>query len=127
MRTLPAATLRVTADVIRAYAELTQDFNPLHLDPDFAAKTPMGRVIAHGTLSINLVCQSLLEAFGPAALDDAEVDIRFVKPVGVGEELTAGGSSDADPLLFAVWVRGADGEDRLAGSVRVAARHGHTA
>lgn len=124
MQSLPASSLLVTAEVIRFYAGLTQDFNPLHLDAEFAAATPMGGVIAHGTLSINLVFQSLLKAFGQAALEGADLDIRFVRPVRVGESLLAGGlRSDDDPHLYTVWVRGPEGDDRLAGSVRMAVRH----
>jgi 3-hydroxybutyryl-CoA dehydratase len=122
MQELPSSTLLVSADVIRAYAELTQDFNPLHLDPQFAAATPMGGVIAHGTLSINLVCQSLLQAFGPSALEGADFDLRFVKPVRIGESLVAGGTRDDDTPRFTVWVRGPDGDDRIVGSVQLPGR-----
>ena len=118
MQTLPESSLLITHEVIRAYADLTQDFNPLHLDAEFAAGTAMGGVIAHGTLSINLVWQSITAALGDRALEHAELDIRFVKPVRVGERLVAGGTrDDADPNRFAVRVLGPDGTDRLVGEV----------
>lgn len=117
MEHLPTSTLLVTAEVIQAYAELTQDFNPLHLDANFAASTPMGNVIAHGTMSINLVYQSIARAFGEASLEDTNLDIRLVRPVRIGEVLVAGGfRSGDDPHQLTVWVRGTDGEDRLVGS-----------
>ena len=52
---LQEISLRADRQAILAYAELTGDFNPIHVDPEFAAKTPMGGVIAHGTLSLNLI------------------------------------------------------------------------
>ncbi|MCS7074736.1 MAG: MaoC/PaaZ C-terminal domain-containing protein, partial [Bacteroidia bacterium] len=36
-------------DVIK-FAEVSGDKNPIHLDPDYAAKTPFKRVIVHGFL-----------------------------------------------------------------------------
>jgi acyl dehydratase len=118
MQTLPESSLLITHEVIRAYAELTQDFNPLHLDAEFAAGTAMGGVIAHGTLSINLVWQSITAALGDRALEQAELDIRFVKPVRAGERLVASGTrDDADPNRFAVRVLGPDGTERLVGEV----------
>lgn len=118
MEPLKTATLRVDADVIRAYAELSDDYNPIHLDPAFAAKTPMGGVIAHGTMSISLLYQALFRSFGADALGALDLDIRFVKPVRVGEMLTAGGAPNVQqPDVLDVWVRGDDGTDRVAGTV----------
>jgi 3-hydroxybutyryl-CoA dehydratase len=115
-------TVRLTAapQVIRSYGELTDDFNPIHIDPDFAAKTPMGRCIAHGTMSIGLVWQSLFRTFGLDAGQRVELDVRFVKPVFAGETIEAGGElQSGDPGCYAVWVRGTDGVDRVTGTARL--------
>ena len=115
-----ATTLPVTQDGIRAYAELTDDFNPIHLDPEFAAKTPMGGVIAHGTMSLCLLWKALADHFGPEVFDELELDARFVKPVRIGETLAAGCQARADDAqVYDVWVRGDDGTERVTGSVRV--------
>jgi len=119
---LQTATLRVEPEVIRAYADLTDDYNPIHLDPEFAARTPMGGVIAHGTMSICLLWQALFRSFGPAAFEALDLDIRFLKPVRNGETLTAGGEPNAGGTdVFDVWVRADDGSDRVAGTVRLKA------
>ncbi|MDN8618477.1 MaoC family dehydratase [Variovorax ginsengisoli] len=121
--TLASARLTVEPPLIASYADLTQDFNPIHLDPAFAAKTPMGGLIAHGTMSIGLIWQSLEQSLGAAAFADADLDIRFVKPVRLGETLVAGGRLRADdPRTYDVWVRAEqDDSDRLIGSLRLAA------
>nr|WP_231494588.1 MaoC family dehydratase [Bordetella petrii] len=120
-----ACTLTVTAQAIRAYAELTDDFNPLHLDEAFAARTPMGRVIAHGTLSVCLLWQWVHQNFDADIFGDLQLDIRFVKPVYIGDQLTANGQPrEGEPRCWDVWVRGPDGTDRVAGTLRPGApRH----
>ena len=45
----------VTAADILAFADLTGDRNPVHLDPEFARTTPFRRCIAHGLLGLALV------------------------------------------------------------------------
>lgn len=116
---LEPVQLTVTRDSIRTYAALTDDFNPLHLDPVFAATTAMGRPIAHGTMSLCLIWQCLLRNFGAQAFQDLEVDVRFVKPVYIDDVLTAGGEAAGDEAgSCSVWVRGPDGTDRIVGTVR---------
>jgi len=100
---LTESRLRVDRAVIRRYAELTGDVNPIHLDPDFAARTPMGGIIAHGTLSLNLILQSLTESFGAAALQGAEIDIRFARPVRENDLVIAGGELTETPGVYEVW------------------------
>jgi len=117
--TLQTVRLAAEPHVIRAYGELTDDFNPIHIDPAFAAKSPMGRCIAHGTMSICLLWQSLFRTFGLAAGERVELDVRFVKPVFAGETIEAGGELQGEPGCYAVWVRGTDGVDRVAGTARV--------
>ena len=123
--TLQAARLTIDPALIQAYAELTNDHNPIHLDADFAARTPMGGVIAHGTLSLGLIWQSLQRTMGPGVLSGAQLDIRFVKPVRVGERLVAGGQRCADdPNTYDVWVvaeAAGEGQERIVGRVTLKA------
>lgn len=43
----------ITQADIQTFAELTGDFNPIHVDPEYAATTPFGRTIAHGILTLS--------------------------------------------------------------------------
>lgn len=115
-------TVVLTADpeVVLAYGELTDDLNPIHIDPVFAAGTPLGGCIAHGTMSICLLWQSLFRTFGDTPSHRLDLDVRFVKPVRVGETIHAGGELQAGETdCYAVWVRGDDGADRVTGTVRL--------
>ncbi len=111
---LPPVSMTVDRAAILAYAAITDDFNPLHVDEEFAAGTPFGRPIAHGMLSLNLIWQSLRRAFGP--LVPATLDVRFVRPVPQDTRVTAGGARRADGAGYDVWVRDAAGRDVIAGT-----------
>ena len=56
----PPVVHRVSQRVIERYAELTGDFNPIHVDPSYAAKTPFGRTVAHGPLVLQTFFDALL-------------------------------------------------------------------
>ncbi|WP_226575768.1 MaoC family dehydratase [Acuticoccus sediminis] len=89
----------------RAYAELTDDFNPIHLDESFAAATPLGRTIAHGTVSLAHLMRHLRDHLGAARTEGGELDIRFRAPVFVGMRVRAVIEAPADaagPLPVAV-------------------------
>lgn len=90
---------------IGRYAAITKDFNPIHLDAEFASKTPMGGIVAHGTMSMSLIWQSLSETC--KLDDDAKVvlDIRFVRPVRENDWVVAGGTLTDPRGIYDVWVR----------------------
>jgi 3-hydroxybutyryl-CoA dehydratase len=106
-------------NAILAYAELTQDFNPLHVDPGFAATTSMGGVIAHGTMSLGLILRAVADELPEGGV--LELDVRFISPVRVGDELTPLISKAVDGAGLQALVRGADGQDRITGTVRLGA------
>jgi 3-hydroxybutyryl-CoA dehydratase len=103
--------LKVDRTAIRLYADITQDYNPIHLDPDFAAKTPMGGIIAHGMLSLSLVWQSLAATFGQQRMADVALNIRFTRPVRENDMVVAGGARIGEQACYNVWVR-AEGQGR---------------
>lgn len=80
----PTRTIR-DAD-LAGFADLTGDDNPLHLDREFASRTPYGKPIAHGLLGLSLVAG--LGSHSPLMHTAAFVrivDWRFLKPVYVGD------------------------------------------
>ena len=97
--------LLVDRAAIRRYADVTQDFNPIHLDPEFAARTPMGGVIAHGMLSLSLIWQSLQATFGTAQMAGITLDVRFIRPVREDDRVSATGARIGETTTYDVWVR----------------------
>lgn len=85
------ATLTRTAsdDVIKAFAEVSGDDNPVHLDEAYAATTRFGGRVAHGMLGgafISAVLGTKLP--GPGAVYVSQ-SLRFRRPVQVGDEVVA--------------------------------------
>jgi len=117
-RDLQAIALAVDEAAIQRYARITGDYNPIHVDPEFAAKTEMGGVIAHGTMSLNLIWQALEATLGRAALAGIELDVRFRRPVRPGDRVVAGGTALPDNAGWTVWVRNQRGEDVIEGVAR---------
>jgi acyl dehydratase len=47
-------TYVVTEERIKAYAELTGDYTPVHIDEEYAKTTPFGTRVAHGLLGLSI-------------------------------------------------------------------------
>lgn len=78
----------VTAGDIRQFAELTGDFNPIHVNEEYAATTPFGRTIAHGLLT--LAIGSGLGIDHPPMRTIAVIELknmRFLAPVYPGDRV----------------------------------------
>lgn len=104
---LQPARLTVTRELIREYASVSDDFNPIHLDPDYAAGTPMRGIIAHGTISLNLIWHSIEQTFGRDEFSCVMTEVRFKAPVRENDTLEAGGETLEDSRI-AVWVQNQD-------------------
>ncbi|MGG7567074.1 MaoC family dehydratase [Rhodovulum sp. DZ06] len=118
---IPPRRLQATADKVAKHAELVQDFNPLHLDETFAAKTPFGGAIVHGSMMMNLLVDALERAGGPGFASGA-LKLRFAAPAMVGETLTASGAArEGEPGVWDVWVARADGVKAVTGTLTTAA------
>lgn len=120
---LTPSSLSVDAARIAHYARLTDDYNPIHTDPAFAATTPMGGIIAHGMLSMNLIWQALAVSLGPDCCEGVTLEIRFTRPVRPGDTVTAGGRRivGATPPAYEVWVTDQTGTPVIAGTAYLAA------
>jgi len=77
-----------TQDEVNRFADLTDDHNFIHVDPDAAAKTPFGGTIAHGFLTLSMVApvtQELITVTDLGMGVNYGLDkVRFPAPVPVG-------------------------------------------
>jgi acyl dehydratase len=76
------------------FADVTEDHNFIHVDPERAKQTPFGGTIAHGYLSLSLlaaVSQKLLEVTDAATAVNYGLDrVRFPAPLPVGAQWRGG-------------------------------------
>lgn len=83
----------VTPELIRAYADASGDFNPVHVDPEFAARAYFGGIVAHGMLLLAFVNEMLSEAFDRSWLTGGKLRVRLTAPAYAGDEVSTYGSA----------------------------------
>jgi acyl dehydratase len=82
-------SLSVTADHVRAYAEITGDYNPLHFDEAFTSQTRFQRLVAQGGLTTGLLHALVaMDMPGPGTVFLSQ-DWKFPAPVFIGDSITA--------------------------------------
>lgn len=77
---------------INAFADATEDWQFIHMDPEAAAATPFGGTIAHGFLTLSLASAMSYDAVPP--LDGVVMGVnygfdklRFLAPVPAGSKV----------------------------------------
>lgn len=77
---------------VYAFAGVSGDFSPNHVNHEYMSRTPYGQRIAHGVLTMALMstCSSkLIEELGnPPTVSYGYDRVRFIKPVFIGDTLT---------------------------------------
>ena len=116
---LPTIEKVVTQDQIEKYARASGDFNPIHIDYEFAASTQFGGTIAHGMMVAATISEMMATAFGRNWPESGSMKIRFRSPVKPGQRITTQGSVRRVEAL--------DGFIRIACSVSVVKDDGETA
>jgi acyl dehydratase len=72
---------------VREFASATGDYNPIHVDDEYARKSPFGKRVAHGILLSGIVSGLLgtkLPGLGTVA---REMYSKFIRPVFIGDNL----------------------------------------
>jgi 3-hydroxybutyryl-CoA dehydratase len=101
MTRLGPFTLEVSPDAMRDFADLLNDPNPIHLDPEAAG----GRVINQGPANCGYVIAMLGQAFPGAEIHG--LHFRFLAPVRGGDRVVAGGEiteQDGSDVRCRVWL-----------------------
>jgi 3-hydroxybutyryl-CoA dehydratase len=77
----------ITEADILLFAEVSSDFNPVHMCEEFAQKTFFGSRIAHGVISIGLLSAAMTKL--PGLVIFLSSSVKFLKPVRIGDTITA--------------------------------------
>lgn len=114
-------------DDVLAFAEVSGDFSPLHVDDGYAAQTEFGGCVVHGMLLAALFSQLVgMRVPGRRALYLGQ-DLTFRRPVQVGETVRAtakvtGKNDAARVLVLQTEIRAADERVVASGTARVKVR-----
>ncbi len=85
--------LLIDQDRINAFADVTDDHQFIHINPDLAKMTPFGGTIAHGFLTLSMLSK-LMATAGPLPQTKMSINygfnkIRFLTPVRSGSRIRA--------------------------------------
>jgi acyl dehydratase len=83
-----------------AFAALSGDDNPIHVDPAFAARSKFGRTVSHGVLLV-AVLTGLVERLRPGAVIAGQ-DVRFPAPTFTDEEMAFEAWDEGEGVAFSV-------------------------
>jgi 3-hydroxybutyryl-CoA dehydratase len=115
-----------TQERIDQYAAASGDYNPIHVDPAFAAQSPFGGTVAHGMLLLAYLSTLLTQAFGRAWLQTGALRVKFRNPAPAGTTVRAQGRVErleedhgVQYAVCAVRLENAAGEALLSGEARV--------
>ncbi len=79
----------IGAAEVDAFAALSGDVNPVHLDDAYAANSRFGRRIAHGAIAIGMISAVLGNRYpGPGSIY-VKQNVAFKRPVFLGDTVTA--------------------------------------
>ena len=82
-------TRQVTADDVKAFALVTHDYNPVHLDNEYAEQSQFKGVIAHGMWTAGLLSALIGTKFPGLGTIYLNQSLSFRRPVHIGDTLTA--------------------------------------
>ena len=87
----PSRWREITQEEVNRFADLTEDHNPIHVDPAFGAASAFGSTIVHGYFTLSLVVPLMDEIFQVTDLGTGinyGLDkLRFPAPVLVGDRI----------------------------------------
>ncbi len=78
---------QINSEDIEKFAEVSGDFNPLHMDNAYAKESIFGERIAHGMLSASYISTILGTKFPGNGTIYLQQNLKFKRPVHIGESL----------------------------------------
>jgi acyl dehydratase len=108
-RKLTTASRTVTAEDVDAFARLTGDLNPVHLDEEYARRSIFGQRVVHGAFTVAVAAGLLSPLLAESTIAAHGIDqLRFRRPVYLG-----------DTLRVTAKLTGIERQDETAGILRM--------
>ena len=102
---------KMTQEKINAYVSTAEDYNPIHVDVEFAKKTSFKGTIAPGFQCIAYISELMAREFGEGWYVGGTLDLRLTRPVRPGNTLVT--------RAMVADKKGADGKKIVICEVRI--------
>ncbi|PXY29004.1 hypothetical protein BAY59_15300 [Prauserella coralliicola] len=110
---IPSRSTAFTQDQMSVFSWAGRGYSNVHTHPEKAAASGLDRTIVQAQQQTGFIISNVVDFFGASFFTSGELDLRFVSPVFVGDELTTGGAISGvtgdGRLELEVWVDKADG------------------
>jgi 3-hydroxybutyryl-CoA dehydratase len=78
-----------TDEDVKTFARISLDCNPIHIDEEYAAKSPFGKKVVHGILQAGLISAVLGTKLPGEGAIYRDQTLTFKKPAFIGDKLIA--------------------------------------
>lgn len=124
-RELAPIRKRMTQEKINTYVSSAEDYNPIHVDPEFGRRSAYRSTIAPGYQVIAYISELMTRDFGEKWIVGGVMDVRLLQAVLPDDILTIGGKiietrrEEAARIKCDVWVMNQRNEKVIAGYTEV--------
>jgi len=80
--------IHINKELVNSFANVTGDFNPIHLDDDYASTTSFGKTIAHGMLLSSFFSKIIATDYPGEGSIYLSQTLNFIKPCYVGDTVS---------------------------------------
>lgn len=111
----------ITRVQLAQYAGASGDFNPIHIDEEFAKNSPLKGVIAHGMLSMGFL-SDYAEKLAGANGEIKTIKVQFRSIVRLGDVITCEASlldADKDKKTFEIRAKNQNGDIVVKGKTEI--------
>jgi len=123
---LPTIERTITQEIIENYANASGDFNPIHVNKEFAAESQFGGTIAHGMMVAAMISEAMMLAFDADWIKSGRLKLRFKAPSFPGDTVATFGhiksmevSNQVQEVKCSVGVKREDGQIVITGEAFV--------
>ena len=116
----------MTQEKINTYISAAEDFNPIHVDIEYAKNTPFKSTIAPGYHFIAYLSELMTRDFGEKWLTGGSMELRLFKPVLPKDTLIVGGKvveknqeEKGNSIKCDLWIRNQEDKDVIIGYSRI--------
>ena len=116
----------MTQEKINAYIDAAEDFNPIHVDPEYAKNTVFKSTIAPGYQFIAYLSELMARDFGEKWITGGGMELRLIKPVFPKDTVTVGAKvvekneeDNSTSIKCDVWIKNQDDKNIVVGYTTV--------